>query len=69
MYSKGTRMLWLYNGLPAYEKIDNEDWGHWHSLEYDLDKPLDKRYGWRWTDQQVCDYFKSFMQFTQPLNN
>lgn len=31
-YKKGTLMLWKSTGQPAYEKLDNDDWGTWVCL-------------------------------------
>jgi len=44
-----------------------------HDLKPESDKPLyDRngrlnRYGWRWTDEQVWDYYKDLMFFKQPV--
>ena len=66
-FPKDTVMTWKHSGKPAYQKIDGEEWGNWRSLEYDLQEPLDKRWGWKWTDQQVYDWYKNMMYF--QINN
>lgn len=58
----GTIMYWN-SGTPAYQKMDDEDFGVWKSLEVDLDKPLEKRYGWKWTDSQVLEYYSPIAYF------
>ena len=32
-FKAGDKMLWKSTGLPAYEKLDNEDFGWWVSLD------------------------------------
>lgn len=61
-----TVMVWKETGKDAYQKIDSDEWGNWRSLQYDLDKPLNKRFGFKWIDQQVFDYYNSIMDFKLP---
>lgn len=93
LFVKGTKMFWRNTGKPAFEKLDNEEWGWWVSLdstylverevtdpvtkkvykEYDLkhesEKPLYNkegrlnRYGFKWTDKQVLEHYRTFMTF------
>lgn len=63
LFPLGTKMYWKGSGLPAYEKADGDEWGWWRSLEYNLDKPLNERWGWKWTDTQVFDYYNGIMNF------
>ena len=64
-FNKGDQMVWKNTNKPAYEKVDDDEFGAWKSLEYKLDKPLDNRYGFKWTDQQTYDYFKNMMNFVK----
>jgi len=86
MFKLGTKLYWKTSNQPAYEKLDDEDFGTWVSLDSkylvremvddemvdvlhsESEKPLYRdgrlnRFGFRWTDQQVYDYYKSFMNF------
>ncbi len=86
MFKTGTKMYWKSTNQPAYEKLDNEDFGTWVSLDSkylvremidgemvdvvypESDKPLYRngqlnRFGFKWTDQQVYDYYKGIMNF------
>jgi len=86
-FRKGTKMLYKSDNTPAYEKLDDEDFGLWvtlnskylvevkkgkdvdNELRPESDKPLyDRnkrlnRFGWRWTDEQVLNYYKNIMYF------
>lgn len=65
-FPSNTTMTWKHSGKLAYQKLDSDEWGNWRSLEYDLDKPLKDRWGWRWTDNQVYEYYKNIMEFNLP---
>jgi hypothetical protein len=61
---KGTTMFWKKDGTPAYEKQGDADFCLWTSCEpEELLKPVEKRYGWKWTDELVKNYYSSFMDF------
>lgn len=32
-FFKGSKMLWKSTGLPAFEKLDDNEWGNWVSLD------------------------------------
>lgn len=70
LYPQGTQLVWKGSsfdwmpakGTPAYVK--DGEW--WRSLMYDLDKPLDKRYGVKLLDEDVPEYFGSIMDIILP---
>jgi len=90
LYKRGTKMYWKSTGVPAYEKVDDDEFGWWVSLTstyvvtkmvngekvdevrpesekplYKADKSLN-RFGFRWTDKQVEEYYKDMMNFVFP---
>ena len=65
---KGTIMAWKDTGIHAYEKIDDLEWGSWRSLEYELERPIERRTGFKWPDNQVIEYYSSIMKFINPEN-
>ncbi len=68
----GTQMFWKSSGKLAYEKVGDEDFDWWRSHEYDLDKSLKDRYGFKWTDAQVLEYYipiMTFLTITTPTSN
>jgi len=92
-FKKGDKLVWKNSGVPAYEKLDNEDFGLWVSLDSkylvpqpkfedgkpvlgkdgkqvfedvlrpETEKPVEKRFGFKWTDAQVFEYYKGMMNF------
>lgn len=64
MFNKGTKMYWKKDGKPAYEKQEGNDFGLWLSLdEKQLKLPVEKRFGFKWDDQGVYDYYNGIMTF------
>jgi hypothetical protein len=89
MFKKGTKMYWKNSNLPAFEKLGDNEFDWWVSLdskylvekinpltnekEYEqkleTEKPLYNkegrlnRFGFKWTDQQVFDYYRNIMNF------
>lgn len=80
-FNKGDTMSWKSTGDLAYRKLDDNDFGEWEGLnrkvavrvtkdsgdvDYELHTELPgKRTGFKWTDQQVYDYYKGVMNFNQ----
>ena len=89
-FPKGTKLYWKKDNTPAYEKLSDDEWSWWVSLDskylkevtdntdtkekiYELrpesEKPLYKnngdlnRFGFRWTDNQVCKEYSGYMLF------
>jgi hypothetical protein len=64
-YPKGTIMRWKISKIPAYQKIDNDEFGSWRGLDNPY-KPLDQNHGWKWTDEMVEQYYKGIMDIIVP---
>lgn len=80
-FRKGDKMFWKNSNTPAYEKVGDNDFDWWvsldskylvetvHELRPETEKPLYRkdgtlnRFGFKWTDDQVYEYYKSFMNF------
>ena len=97
-FKRGDSMYWKKSGWSAWEKLDDNDFGWWVSLDstfpvrketvnpatgqtevdheahWETEKPLYKkndkgedtelnRFGFRWTDNQVYEYYKGIMKF------
>ncbi len=55
-----TKMLWKDSNEEAYVKYADDSWA---SLQHDVLLPFDKRYGFRWDDKMVYDYYNDIMIF------
>ena len=60
-------MVWKNTNKAAYMKIDDDEFGSWRSMEYNIDKPLEERWGWRWTDEQVYQFYNPIMIFYRVI--
>lgn len=74
-FYQGDLMLWKKTLLPAFVKVDDDEWGWWMSMSEDQRNkspdpqapPNDRRFGWKWTDQQVYESYKDICVFFRPL--